>query len=437
VGVCALVVAALVSGEVAGRGTWTVLPVLAACVVGGVLWPMVRRIVGVGADRLVRGAQRSPEDIVRSFGGRIREGTPVDELLSELAESLARVLVVDVAEIWQDDVEGMVLAASARGDRDGVLQLDASARRVLLGGGVVGRGWLEMWAPELMQRSDGELRVAPVTHAGGLLGLIIVGRTEGATRFGPDADRQLAELGARLGVLLHNRELDATLKETLIDLRQSNTELRASRVRLVSAADSERRRIERNLHDGAQQHLVALGVNLRLAADEIEADPTLVRSVFATLGDDAREASAALRSLAHGIYPPLLMDSGIPEALRSTARRSASPVTVSFDGVGRYPSDIEATVYFCCSEALQNAAKYAPDAAVRVQVAERDAKLHFVVEDDGPGFDPAAASTGQGLTNMADRAGAVGGALTVERGQNGGTRVVGVVPVRVAPEPRQ
>jgi signal transduction histidine kinase len=219
----------------------------------------------------------------------------------------------------------------------------------------------------------------------------------------------------------------------LIDLRRSNAELRASRVRLVSAADSERRRIERNLHDGAQQHLVTLGVSLRLAADEIESNPAVVRSVFAALGEDAREASAALRALAHGIYPPLLMDAGLPEALRSTVRRSTSPATVSFHSVGRYASDIEATVYFCCSEALQNAGKYAPGAAVRLQLEERDEMLEFVVEDDGPGFDPETAGSGQGLANMADRTGAVGGSLVIERGQRGGTRVVGRVPIRLEP----
>ncbi|MBI5089734.1 MAG: sensor histidine kinase, partial [Actinobacteria bacterium] len=207
-----------------------------------------------------------------------------------------------------------------------------------------------------------------------------------------------------------------------------NAELRASRVRLVSAADAERQRIERNLHDGAQQHLVALGVNLRLAADEIAADPSSARAVLSTLADEAREASATLRSLAHGIYPPLLMKSGLVEALRSAARRSPSPVSVSFDGIGRYASDIEATVYFCCSEALANAAKHAPDAPVRLHLAEVGSTLRFEIVDDGPGFDPGRVAVGHGLANMADRAGAVGGTLLVEPADGRGTRVLGVVP---------
>jgi signal transduction histidine kinase len=269
----------------------------------------------------------------------------------------------------------------------------------------------------------------PITHAGALLGIIVAGRGEAGGRFGSDVDHQFGELGARLGVVLHNRELDATLQGTLADLRRSNAELRASRVRLVSAADAERQRIERNLHDGAQQHLATLGVNLRLAAGEIEADPSAARDVFARLAEEAREAAAVLRALAHGIYPPLLMNSGLREALRSAARRTPSPVSLSFEHVDRYPSDIEATVYFCCSEALANAVKHAPGAPVHVRLVEHDGQLRFEIEDEGPGFDETTAERGHGLQNMIDRAGAVGGSLTIERGEAGGTRVVGVVPV--------
>jgi signal transduction histidine kinase len=428
-----LLVAGLVRGDLPGSGRWPASTALAGCAAGALLWPPARRAASTVTDRLMRGRQRSPEDIVRSFGSRAREGVPVDELLGELVEALTRIFGLDTAEVWRDEGGILSVAASVRGTRPEPIELDPAARRALLGGGVVGRAWLELWAPDaLVDRSAGDLRVVPVTHAGTLLGLVVVGRRDGGGRFGSDDDHQLAELGARLGVVLHNRELDATLQETLADLRRSNSELRASRVRLVSAADAERQRIERNLHDGAQQHLVALGVNLRLAADEIAADPSAARAVLSTLADEAREASATLRSLAHGIYPPLLMKSGLTEALRSAARRSPSPVSVSFEDVGRYPSDIEATVYFCCSEALSNAAKHAPQSPVRVHVAQVGDTLRFEVVDDGPGFDPATAGSGHGLTNMADRAGAVGGTLRVERADGAGTRVIGVVPTSVA-----
>src|SRR5690606_6428437 len=122
--------------------------------------------------------------------------------------------------------------------------------------------------------------------------------------------------------------------------------LRASRVRLVATADSERRRIEHNLHDGAQQHLVALAVDLKVAEAEVSADATSAPTVFARLGAELKHAIEELRTLAHGIYPPLLMDAGLVEALRVSARRSPSQVSVSADRVGRYPAEVEAAVYF-------------------------------------------------------------------------------------------
>jgi signal transduction histidine kinase len=301
---------------------------------------------------------------------------------------------------------------------------------VLAGGGVVGRAWLEMWLPALLdERPLGEVRVAPATHAGQLLGLVVVSRLASADRFGAADDASLAELGNRLGVVLHNRALDATLQQTLDDLRRTNEELRASRVRLVATADAERRRIERNLHDGAQQHLVALAVNLRLAADEIAQDPTTATDVFAGLGADVREAINELRSLAHGIYPPLLMDAGLVEALRVSAQRSPSPVTVTADRVRRYATETEAAVYFCCMEALQNAAKHAPGATVRVHLTDDGTALRFAVEDDGPGLADAAIQHGHGLGNMVDRVVAVGGTLDVGASASGGTRIDGQVPI--------
>jgi len=273
------------------------------------------------------------------------------------------------------------------------------------------------------------VRVAPATDAGRLLGLVVVGRLASGERFNTQDDASLAELGARLGVILHNRDLDATLQQTLDDLRRTNDELRASRVRLVATADSERRRLERNLHDGAQQHLVALAVNLRLAADEIAVDPSTAGDVFAALGADVRDAIDELRALAHGIYPPLLMDAGLVEALRASALRSPSSVTVRTTSIGRYPSEVEAAVYFCCMEALQNAAKHAPGAQVTVTLTDDGERLQFTVEDDGPGLGDGEVEHGHGLGNMADRVVAVGGELEVGNVDSGGMLVAGSVPL--------
>ena len=368
-----MLAAALVTGRLPGVGTWTVAPVVAGAVVAGALWPPARRWAGDVQARLLRGSARSPEDVVRTFGRRAGSATPDDELLVQLAESLVRTMHAASAEIWRIDETGCAATAPSSIPSRGPASLrpDQAGRSVLAGGGVVGRAWLEMWLPELLEdRPLGEVRVAPATNGGRLLGLVVVARLASGERFNVHEDASLAELGSRLGVILHNRELDATLQQTLDDLRRTNEELRASRVRLVATADSERRRIERNLHDGAQQHLVALAVNLRLAADEIAADPTTATDVFAALGTDVRDAIDELRALAHGIYPPLLRDAGLVEALRASGQRSPSRSTVRADGVGRYPTEIEAAVYFCCMEALQNAAKHAPGAAVVVLLAD-------------------------------------------------------------------
>lgn len=422
--------AALASGRLPGTGTWTIAPVLAAAAVAGLLWPPARRWARSTTARFGRGAGRSPEDVVRTFGRRASTEAPDDDLLVQLAEALVRSMHAAAAEVWRVDDTGVFARAVSIPNRGPAeLRPDESAGSVLAGGGVVGRAWLEMWLPQLLDdRPLGEVRVAPATHAGRLLGLVVIARLASGERFTPQEDASLAELGNRLGVILHNRELDATLQQTLDDLRRTNEELRASRVRLVATADSERRRIERNLHDGAQQHLVALAVNLRLAADEIAADPSTAADTFAALGQDVREAIDELRSLAHGIYPPLLMDAGLVEALRASGQRSPSPVHVAADGVGRYPTEIEAAVYFCCMEALQNAAKHAPGAAVTVRLLDDGGALRFEVTDDGPGLGGGVVRHGHGLGNMVDRMVAVGGTVDVATAPSGGVMIDGRVP---------
>lgn len=427
----ALVAAALVSGRMPGPGTWTVAPVLAAAAVAAATWLPARRWAAVTERRMLHGSARSPEEVVRTFGRRAGREAPDDDLLEQLAEALVRALRAASTEVWRLDTAGrMVRAVSIPSRERTELHIEDAARQVLAAGGVVGRAWLEMWLPALLDdRPLGEVRVAPATHAGELLGLVVVARLASADRFGATDDADLAELGNRLGVVLHNRALDAALQQTLDDLRRTNDELRASRVRLVATADAERRRIERNLHDGAQQHLVALAVNLRLAADELAQDPSRATDVFTALGADVQDAIDELRSLAHGIYPPLLMDAGLVEALRVSAQRSPSPVSVSADGVGRYPTETEAAVYFCCMEALQNAAKHAPGAPVRLRLADDGTSLRFDVEDDGPGIGDGVVAHGHGLGNMIDRLVAVGGTLHVGRAASGGMRVDGSIPV--------
>ena len=175
----------------------------------------------------------------------------------------------------------------------------------------------------------------------------------------------LADLARQVGLALHNSQLDTALQTTLDEVRKQADALRESRARIVASGDAERRRVERNLHDGAQQHLVALAVNLRLAKDIIVDDPDAGLEMLDQLAGEVQETIQELRELAHGIYPPLLVDSGLVEALRAAANRSPLPVDVVAEGIGRYSAEVEAAVYFCCLEALQNAAKHAPDGARR------------------------------------------------------------------------
>ena len=209
-------------------------------------------------------------------------------------------------------------------------------------------------------------------------------------------------------------------------------EVRASRQRLVAAQDDERRRIERNIHDGAQQQLVALAVKVRLADAMVGRDDEKAHTMLSDLQREANDALENLRDLARGIYPPLLADKGLAAALEAQARKSTVPVEVSRDGVGRYPQEIEAAVYFCCLEAVQNAAKYASAGRATIVLATSGEDLTFSVADDGVGFDPALTPSGAGLTNMRDRIEALGGSLDVRSRPGAGTVISGSIPVEAA-----
>jgi signal transduction histidine kinase len=229
-------------------------------------------------------------------------------------------------------------------------------------------------------------------------------------------NEMLEGLRERESLLVHNAELTGAL--------------RASLARIVAAADAERRRVERDLHDGAQQHLVLLNLKLGLLERKAAADREFARMVADTREDLAR-ALAELRDLAHGIYPAALENDGLLTALAEVADRSPIPAVVEANGTGRYPREIEAAVYFCCLEALQNAAKHAGEgASARIELHDHDGCLNFTVVDDGAGFDARAAGAAHGgLQNMADRIGALGGELRIESASGRGTTLVGTIPV--------
>jgi signal transduction histidine kinase len=202
----------------------------------------------------------------------------------------------------------------------------------------------------------------------------------------------------------------------------------------VDTQDAERRRLERDIHDGAQQHLVALAVNLRLAHTLSTSSPDRAARVLAQQRSAARVTVTTLADLSRGIYPRVLTDEGVGAALRSAVLTSRLPVTIDCDGVGRFPADIESAVYFCALEAVQNASKHAAAGRVALRLATEDDTLVLTVSDDGSGFDPTAVEVGNGLTNMRDRIESVGGDLTIRPGSGGGTTVAARVPTS-APMP--
>jgi signal transduction histidine kinase len=384
------------------------------------------------ANRLAYGEREPPDQALRTFGSRLSRAIPLDELLLQVAESLRKSMGLARAEVWTGADGRLERAVSVPDAGPAVVTLSHDEEAVVARAGTSGPAWTRIWLPALLEgRHDAGLRVAPVVHSGRLLGLILAVRASQGDPFREEDELILAELARQVGLALHNVHLDSALEATLDEVRRQAHELQASRARIVAASDAARRQIERDLHDGAQQHLVSLAVNLRIARQLAEADPPAAQAMLEQLGHDLQDAVQQLRDLAHGIYPPLLMDRGLAEALSAAAGRAAIPTDVDASGIARYTPEIEAAVYFCCLEALQNAGKHAgAGARATVRVWQEEGALLFEVADDGAGFDPAARSgLGAGFVNMADRVGAIGGRLAVDAALGRGVKVSGRVPL--------
>jgi signal transduction histidine kinase len=406
------------------------LSMLAAGVSAALYVPARVRLADV-ANGLVYGERHAPDEVLRTFGTRLSRAIPMDELLLQLAESLRKTLVLTRAEVWTGTPDLLERTVSVPYREPVNLVIGAKESTVVSRAGVSGQAWAAVWLPELIRDRPGvQLRVAPAVHSGELLGLLVIERPGDGDTFTDDDDTMLADLARQVGLALHNVQLDSALQATLDEVRRANEELQASRARIVAAADLERRKIERNLHDGAQQHLVALAVNLRLARDLLAEDTDTAGEMLDALAADVKETIAELRALAHGIYPPLLVDAGLGEALRAAANRNPLDVAVDVTATGRYGSEIEAAVYFCVLEAMQNAAKHAPGSSLTVRVWEEAGGLLFEVADDGPGFQvDASVRKGHGYTNMADRLGAIGGSIRWDSAVSSGTSIAGSVPL--------
>ena len=381
-------------GALAGDRRDPLLAAVAAAVVAVVFEP-VRRWAGRLANRLVYGHRATPYQVLSDFARRIGGGYSSEDALPQMARIVAAGTGAEQVVVWLRVGDDLIPAASSSG------HVDYSP--LVVGG-----------AAPVLPAADFS---APVTHQGELLGAIAITMPK-SERLRPAGEQLVTDIASQAGLMLSNVGLVE--------------DLRASRQRLVSAQDEERRRLERNLHDGAQQELVALAIRLNLAASTVESVAE-ARELFGELKTDATVALENLRDLARGIYPPMLADLGLAAALKSQAGKSALPVTVQADRLGRFPEDTEAAVYFCCLEALQNIAKYAGACQATVALTSAESMLRFTVSDDGAGFDAARTPLGAGLRNMSDRLAALGGRLEVSSTPGGGTTVAGHLPLHGEP----
>ena len=405
------------------------LSLVAAVIVAVVALPVRNRLLALGTS-LVGGPAEGAEQVLTGFSARMSRAIPMDELLLQLVESLQATIAPAGAEVWVGEEGTLSRTVSVPHSAVARLDLDTDTRRVIGAARIGGRAWVSVWLPALLgDRSTVDIRVVPLAHLGTLLGLLVVRRPADQGGFDEDQEALLVDLARQLGLALHNVGLDSALQASLTELEQRNAELQASRLRIVTASDESRRAIERNLHDGAQQHLVALAIKLGVAAELVDDDPDALRGLLTDLRSDVSATIDELRSLAHGIYPPLLRERGLGEALRAAAMRSPLTCRIADELEQRLPAEVEAAAYFCCLEAMQNAAKHAgAEAVLDVRLRLDDENLYFEATDDGLGFELGSVA-GHGFQNMTDRLGALGGSLEVTSALGTGTSVRGRVPI--------
>jgi signal transduction histidine kinase len=382
-------IAIVYAGLVVGVGTIVgsrgdpVLSAIAAAVVALVFQPARARARRL-ADRVVYGKRATPYELLTEFGEQLAGTYAADDVLPRIARVLAEGVGAERARVW--------------------LKVGDQLRQVA--------GWPEDAEPT---RSDDLVR--EVRHKGDELGALSVAMPANDP-MDPTKEQLVQDLAAQAGLVLSNVRLTEELRGRLDDLR-------AAQKRLVTAQDAERKRLERNIHDGAQQQLVALAVKLKLAEQLTQRDPEKARDALVHMQADTTQTLEDLRDLARGIYPPLLADQGLGAALGAQARRATFPVEMDVDLDRRYPPEVEAAVYFSCLEALQNVAKYAEASRARVRVWTEHDRLAFEVVDDGCGFDPSSNGYGTGLQGIADRLGALDGSVQVQSAPGAGTTVRG------------
>jgi signal transduction histidine kinase len=409
--VCVYVVFVLGAGALLGRTDSPSLPlsVLATAVVALMFAP-VQAALERAAARLGVGGAATPYDVLSRFSETVTGTIATEELPGRMAMLLGQGTGAAWAQVWLTVSDRLTLAATWPADADA----DRTPPDP---------------QPDARDTVGDRRRALPVRHGDQLLGVLRLQERAGLPLTSVE-ERLFTGLAAQAGLALRLVGLRAELQGRHGELVARAEELKASRERLISTQDAERRRLERDIHDGAQQHLVALAVNLRLAQTTASRSPQRTAQVLEEQADAARDAIDTLSSLSRGIYPRLLSQEGLLPALQSAVAASAIPVTIESDSFGRLPPAVEAALYFCCMEAVQNAAKHSGANTVTVRLAEDRDRVRVSVADDGRGFDsPAvpASGTGAGLANMHDRLDAVGGTLTIVSLPSAGTAVTAVV----------
>jgi len=396
-GLFTLVYVALVIGvgSVVGDRGNSFLTIVTAVAIAVAFQPVRERVRHL-ANRIVYGKRATPYEVLSEFSDKVASSFAAEDVLPRMAQILATGTGASSTRVWLRFGEELRPAASWP-ENDSVPPVAVEDGR-----------------PDGF--GEGEDGVE-VRHLGELLGALSVTMPP-TDPMNPSKERLVRDLASQAGLVLRNVRLIE--------------ELRVSRRRIVTAQDERAKQLERNLHDGAQQQLVALGVQLALARRLAERDAPELAATFDTLQQAATDALENLRDLARGIYPPLLADQGLVVALEGQARKAVLPVEVEGEGIGRYPQEVEAAVYFCVLEALQNVAKYANASTARVRLADEDGTVTFEVTDDGTGFDPEHTPLGTGLQGMKDRLEALGGTLMIESSPGAGTTAAGGIPTRAS-----
>jgi signal transduction histidine kinase len=390
VGAAYVVIVVGVGLVVGGAGSpSTALSVVATAVVAVGFEP-VRRRLRAGANSVFGRAARVPYDVLSHFAS--------DTDPSRMARVLADGVGAAGAQVW----------------------LMAGGRLRLAGAHPAG-------APPVPD--PGEARVAvpgrsvrSVRQGAELLGVLVVEERECLT---PVEAALLDDLAAQAGLVLRNLRLTAELQDRLRDIAARADLLRASRIRVVASEDRELRQLERDIHDGAQQHLVALAVNLRLAQTLLLRRPDEARELLAGVGHSVEQAAADLQEVMAG-RPWLLAESGLVAALRVACDVSPVPVELVSSGLGRYAPDVERALYYCCLEALQNVAKHAAARGVVIELAGDGRGICASIREDGRGFAVTVPAEG-GLAHMVERVEALGGTCEISSVPGRGTAVRAVV----------